>query len=156
MNGTTSHGNAAFADWPCSSIHFQVEVQCSSSPYVEALMYNLRTRMVVKIASLSDNDGTTPKEQYILGPSFSTSPPGTDILDFPQTIKIDLECNEEESKMRQRMKWLVSLIKLSEAEPYAPGIGNDILGPRYSHKYISNYYRDEFELEFSGSSEPEL
>jgi hypothetical protein len=112
--------------------------------------------MVVKIASLSDNDGTTPKEQYILGPSFSTSPPGTDILDFPQTIKIDLECNEEESKMRQRMKWLVSLIKLSEAEPYAPGIGNDILGPRYSHKYISNYYRDEFELEFSGSSEPEL
>ena len=109
--------------------------------------------MVVKIASLSDNDGTTPKEQYILGPSFSTSPPGTDILDFPQTIKIDLECNEEESKMRQRMKWLVSLIKLSEAEPYAPGIGNDILGPRYSHKY---YYRDEFELEFSGSSEPEL
>ena len=96
-------------------------------------MYNLRTRMVIRIASLSDNDGTTSKEQYILGPSFSTSPPGTDILDFPEKIKIDLECsNGKESKMRQRMKWLVSLIKLSEAEPYAPGIGNDILGPRYS------------------------
>ena len=94
-------------------------------------MYNLRTRMVIRIASLSDNDGTTPKEQYILGPSFSTSPPGSDILDFPEKINIDLECNEKESKMRQRMKWLVSLIKLSEAEPYAPGIGNDILGPRY-------------------------
>ena len=84
------------------------------------------------MASLSDNDGTTIKEQYILGPSFSTSPPGTDILDFPEKINIDLECNEIESKMRQKMKWLVSLIKLSEAEPYAPGIGNDILGPRYS------------------------
>ena len=96
-------------------------------------MYNLRTRMVIRIASLSDNDGTTTKERYILGPSFSTSPPGTDILDFPEKIKIDLECsNEKESKMRQRMKWLVSLMKLSEAEPYAPGIGNDILGPRYS------------------------
>ena len=95
-------------------------------------MYNLRTRMVIRIASLSDNDGTTLKEQYILGPSFSTSPPGTDILDFPEKINIDLECNEQESKMRQRVKWLVSLIKLSEAEPYAPGIGNDILGPRYS------------------------
>ena len=85
----------------------------------------------MRIASLSDNDGTTLKEQYILGPSFSTSPPGTDILDFPEKINIDLECNEQESKMRQRVKWLVSLIKLSEAEPYAPGIGNDILGPRY-------------------------
>ena len=85
----------------------------------------------LRIASLSDNDGTTLKEQYILGPSFSTSPPGTDILDFPEKINIDLECNEQESKMRQRVKWLVSLIKLSEAEPYAPGIGNDILGPRY-------------------------
>ena len=104
----------------------------------EALMYNLRTRMVIRITSLSDNDGTTPKEQYILGPSFSTSPPGTDILDFPEKINIDLECNEKEYKMTQRMKWLVSLIKLSEAEPYAPGIGNDILGPRYSCTYFFN------------------
>ena len=72
-NVTTSHGNAAFADWPCSSIHFQVEIECSESKmedslqmYVEVLMFNLRTRMVAKIHSLSEvND--EPKEQYILG-----------------------------------------------------------------------------------------
>ena len=31
INGTTSHGNAARADWPCSGIHFIVEVQCGIS-----------------------------------------------------------------------------------------------------------------------------
>ena len=31
INGTTSHGNAARADWPCSGIHFIVEVQCGKS-----------------------------------------------------------------------------------------------------------------------------
>ena len=25
LNGSTFHGLATFADWPCSSIHFQVE-----------------------------------------------------------------------------------------------------------------------------------
>ena len=34
INGTTSHGNAARADWPCSGIHFIVEVQCGKSKYV--------------------------------------------------------------------------------------------------------------------------
>ena len=30
INGTTTHGDAARADWPCSGIHFIVEVQCES------------------------------------------------------------------------------------------------------------------------------
>ena len=63
LNRTTSHGKAVFADWPCSSINFQVEIDClqirntmknedNYSFYVEALMFNLRTRMVANITPL--------------------------------------------------------------------------------------------------------
>ena len=67
-----------------------------------------------------------------LGPSFSISPPGTDILDFPEKVKITIpNCTQKVNEEGQKKKILIFLRKLSEAEPYAPGIGNDILGPRY-------------------------
>ena len=71
-----------------------------STSYIELLMYNLRTRMVARITSLMDefeinggniqNSNQYVEEQYILGPSFSTSPPGSDILDTPENVKIVL------------------------------------------------------------------
>ena len=57
-----------------------------------------------------------------MGPSYSTSPPGSDIFDVPQKVKISLN----KCISNQKTKFLISLRKLSEAEPYAPGIGNAI------------------------------
>ena len=111
-------------------------------------MYNLRTRMVARITSLLDefeingrniqNSNQYVEEQYILGPSFSTSPPGSDILDTPENVKIVFSnaCgNENTSPDQKTNKFLITLRKLSEAEPFAPGIGNSVLRASVVHFY---------------------
>ena len=112
-------------------------------------MYNLRTRMVARISSLLDefeingennqNSNQYVEEQYILGPSFSTSPPGSDILDTPENVKIVLPnaCtnNGNTSPDQKTNKFLITLRKLSEAEPFAPGIGNSVLRASVVHFY---------------------
>ena len=121
-----------------------------STSYIELLMYNLRTRMVARITSLLDMDNKfenggniqnskkhAVKEQYILGPSYSTSPPGSDILDTPENVKIILPnttCSNEYS-LDQTNKFLITLRKLSEAEPFAPGIGNSVFKASVVHFY---------------------
>ena len=113
-------------------------------------MYNLRTRMVARITSLLDefeinggniqNSNRHVEEQYILGPSFSTSPPGSDILDTPEKVKIVFSnaCDSYENTSpdyQKTNKFLITLRKLSEAEPFAPGIGNSVLRASVVHFY---------------------
>ena len=101
-------------------------LKCNFSPREANNLNNI-------IVSCKTIDCITHIDEYLIGSSFSTSPPGTDILDFPYSSKIELPvCHKEFGR------FLISLIKLSEAEPYATGIGNDILGPRCvsMHNYV--------------------
>ena len=160
----TSHGAAAVADWPCSSIHFKIEIDCTiqnnnSTSYIELSMFNLRTRMVAEISQGSK----VLQTRYILGPSYSLSPPGSDILDYPEKVKLDLPnfCN------KSKETYSVILRKLSEAEPFAPGIGNQVFRPSVIHFYgisdassnvmlISNPQHKDIQnvhLEFVGASD---
>ena len=122
------------------SKYSQMENPEDSTSYIELLMYNLRTRMVARITSLDDMDNKNGgniqnqkrqvEEQYILGPSYSTSPPGSDILDTPEKVKITLP---NTTTCNQTTKFLITLRKLSEAEPFAPGIGNTVFRASVIH-----------------------
>ena len=184
VNGTTSHGDASRADWPCSSIHFGVKISCnetlkledtnkkdeneinfvsgskhkrsmSEGNYLEVAMYNLRSRMVARITKLEksniDKDRTyrfyDAEEQYLLGPSFSLSPPDSDIFDIPQKFQItlsNLSCSDDTKYEAET--FLVSLRKLSEAEPYGGGIGNDVLKPSKVQFYGISSISDNVEV----------
>ena len=193
-NETTSHGVAARADWPCSSIEFVLEWDCAipenleevinreksqeenslleggaerRTSYIELSMFNLRTRMAVKITPMQKSSLQTNLEQYIEGPSYSISPPGSDIYDAPQKVKIELpnECIAAGPTLKNR--YLIALVKLSEAEPFAPGIGNTLLRPSVVNFYgISDassgiriiaknegFHSQKVHLEFVGASD---